>query len=95
MLVLAAFCDSRVEQLQAFTEHPVLFAALGYNAVRTIAGDLPRGNQGQHVLDSTGDVRDVLRYASALGNQSLKAQMPTHDCKISSLKIEHPSEPGG
>jgi hypothetical protein len=73
----------------------VLFAALSYNAVRVIAGDLPRGNQGQHVLDTTGYIRDVVRYASALCDQSLKAQMPTHDSKTSSLNIEHASEPGG
>jgi hypothetical protein len=60
----------------------MLFAALSYDAVRMIAGDLPRGNQGQHVLDSTGDVRDVVRYASALCDQSLKAQMPTHNSNL-------------
>jgi hypothetical protein len=81
-LEFTAFRDSRVEQLQAIAEHPVLFAALSYDAVRLIAGDLPCSNQGQHVLDTTGDVRDVVRYASALCGQSLKAQMPTHDSNL-------------
>jgi hypothetical protein len=81
-LKLTAFCDSGVEQLQVITEHPVLFAALSDDAVRVIAGDLPRGDHCEHVVDTIGDVRDIVRYASALCDQSLKAQMPTHDRKL-------------